>query len=143
MPVRTARAVWTGNLVRGKGTVSVESGLFDAAPYNFRSRFEQGAETNPEELVGAAHASCFSMALSNMLASDGHTPTSVETTARVHITKVGDGFKITLIELETVGDVPGIDAATFQSYAEKAKTGCPVGQALASVEVTLKATFKG
>ncbi|MBN1399686.1 MAG: OsmC family protein [Anaerolineae bacterium] len=143
MPVRTARAVWTGNLVRGKGTVSVESGLFDAAPYNFRSRFEQGAETNPEELIGAAHAGCFSMALSDMLASDGHTPNSVETVAKVHLTKVGDGFRITLIELETVGDVPGIDAATFQSYAERAKTGCPVSNALASVKIELKATFKG
>jgi osmotically inducible protein OsmC len=143
MPVRTAKAAWTGNLVRGQGTVSVESGLFEAAPYNYRSRFEQGAQTNPEELVGAAHAGCFSMALSDMLASDGHTPTSVETTAKVHLNKVSDGFRITLIELETVGDVPGIDAATFQSYAERAKTGCPVSNALAAVEITLKATFKG
>jgi osmotically inducible protein OsmC len=108
-------------------------------PYSFKSRMEDGAGTNPEELIAAAHAGCFSMAFSAMLSGAGHVPDSVKTTAQVHFEKVGEGFSITKIELNTEGAVPGIDEATFQEIAAKAKAGCPVSRALASVEIVLNA----
>ena len=141
MPVRQARGVWRGDLKGGSGTVSVESGLFEG-PYNFRSRFEQGAETNPEELLGAAHAGCFSMAFSADLSAAGFVPNSVSTVAKVHIDPVRGGFKITLIELETIADVPNIDEVKFHEIAAASKVGCPVSQALASVTITLDAKLK-
>ncbi len=107
--------------------------------YSFLSRFESGKGTNPEELIGAAHAGCYSMALSHMLASGGFTPKKVQTTANVSLEKVGDGFKITKIELNMEAQVPGIDNNKFMEFAEKAKTGCPVSQALAATPITLKA----
>jgi osmotically inducible protein OsmC len=114
------------------------SGAFEGS-YSFPSRFEDGPGSNPEELIGAAHAGCFSMALSHMLSEAGHIPDVVHTTAKVHIDKVDDGFKITTIELQAEGKVPGIDEETFQDKAEAAKEGCPVSQALAGVEIRLQA----
>lgn len=141
MITRTASAVWEGNLAKGKGQVKFGSGAFEGA-YSFTSRFGDGSGgTNPEELIGAAHAGCFSMAFSHTLAEAGFTPTRVATKAAVKMDKVGDGFKIVRIELTTEADVPGIDEATFMEYAQAAKTGCPVSQALASVEITLNATL--
>ena len=138
MPVRTAEAEWKGNLSRGSGRMKLGSGAFEGS-YSFVSRFEDGPGSNPEELIGAAHAGCFSMALSHMLSEAGHIPDVVHTTAKVHIDKVGDGFKITSIELVTQGKVPGIDEETFQEKAEAAKEGCPVSQALAGTEIKLEA----
>ena len=141
MITRTASAVWEGNLAKGNGKVKLGSGAFEGA-YAFTSRFGDGSGgTNPEELIGAAHAGCFSMALSHILAEAGFTPTRVATKAAVKMDKVGDGFKIVRIELTTEADVPGIDEATFLEHAQTAKTGCPVSQALASVEITLHATL--
>lgn len=138
MITRTASAVWEGNLAKGSGAMRLGSGAFEGA-YSFTSRFENGAGTNPEELIGAAHAGCFSMALSHMLAEAGFTPTRVATKAAVKIDKVKGGFKIVRIELTTEAEVPGIDEATFLAHANAAKTGCPVSQALASVDITLQA----
>jgi osmotically inducible protein OsmC len=138
MAVRGAEAEWKGNLQGGKGTMKLGSGAFEGS-YSFASRFEDGSGTNPEELIGAAHAGCFSMALSHMLSEAGHIPDAVHTTARVTIDKVGDGFKITSIELNTEGKVPGIDEKTFQEKAQAAKEGCPVSQALAGTDIKLKA----
>jgi len=138
MPVRKADAVWEGDIRGGNGKVSLGSGAFEGR-YSFGSRFEEGAGTNPEELIGAAHAGCFSMALSGGLGRGGHTPKRIATTAKVHIEKVGEGFSITRIELDTQAEVPGIDDATFQEIAKKAKEGCPVSKALAGTEITLNA----
>lgn len=138
MITRTASAVWEGNLVKGEGELRLGSGAFEGA-YSFASRFENGVGTNPEELIGAAHAGCFSMALSGILAQVGFTPTRVATKAAVRMDKVGDGFKIVRIDLTTEAEVPGIDEATFLEHASTAKAGCPVSQALASVEITLTA----
>ena len=138
MPVRTAEAVWQGDLQGGKGSMKFGSGAFDGQ-YSFSSRFEEGTGTNPEELIGAAHAGCFSMALAAGLARAGFTPESVHTTAKVHIDRVDSGFKITLIELDTEAKVPGIDEQTFQEKAEATKTGCPVSQALAATDIKLTA----
>jgi osmotically inducible protein OsmC len=141
MPVRTAEAEWKGNLSQGSGRVKTESGNFEGA-YSFGSRFEEAVGTNPEELVAAAHAGCFSMALSNQLAKAGHEPKSVRTTARVHLVKGADGFSITKIELNCRAQVPGIDKATFSAKADAAKTGCPVSKALSAVEITLDAQLE-
>jgi lipoyl-dependent peroxiredoxin len=138
MPVRNAEATWEGDLKSGKGSMKLGSGAFQGA-YSFATRFGNAPGTNPEELIGAAHAGCFSMALSLMLSQAGHIPTRVHTTAKVTIDKVGDGFKITKIQLNTEGQVPGIDAKTFQDFANKAKTGCPVSQALAATPIELQA----
>lgn len=135
---RTAEARWTGDLKSGKGGIRVGSGAFEG-PYSFTSRFESGSGTNPEELLGAAHAGCFSMALSLALSLAGHAPTSVTTTATVHLRKVGEGFGITGIDLVTRGVVPGITAAEFQRLAEATKTGCIISKALSAVPMTLDA----
>lgn len=135
MAIRESSAIWKGNLAKGKGTMRLGSGAYEGA-YTFASRFEEGPGTNPEELVGAAHAGCFSMFLAALLSKAGHVPTSIATTARVHL---GDGPRITLIELSTVGDVPGIDEKTFIEIAEEAKKGCPVSKALAAVDISLTA----
>jgi len=137
MVIRDSSAVWEGNLVEGKGLMRLGSGAYEGA-YTRASRFENGPGTNPEELIGAAHAGCFSMFLAAILSKAGHTPAQINTTAKVHL---GDGPKITLIELSTIGVVPGIDEATFVDFAEQAKTGCPVSQALASVEMKLTASL--
>jgi lipoyl-dependent peroxiredoxin len=133
MPKRTASAVWNGSLTEGNGTMRMGSGAYEG-PYSFQSRFEEGDGTNPEELIAAAHAGCFSMALSGELGKAGHTVDSVETDATVHIDKAGDGFAIKRIELRTRVSAPGLDETAFQEAAEAAKKGCPVSQALAAVE---------
>ncbi|MBD3367328.1 MAG: OsmC family peroxiredoxin [Candidatus Eisenbacteria bacterium] len=138
MPVRKANAVWQGRLRDGKGTMKFGSGAFEGA-YSFASRFEEGDGTNPEELIGAAHAGCFSMALSLGLEQAGFTPEEISTEAKVHLDKVDDGFKITRIELTTRVKAPGIDEAAFKEQAESAKRGCPVSQALAATEIVLDA----
>src|ERR1700739_1204924 len=131
MAKRTASAVWEGTLREGQGTVKLGSGAF-TGQYSFASRFEEGTGTNPEELIAAAHAGCFSMALSAGLSKGGPTPKRVHTSAAVHFHKVGDGFRITSIDLNTEADVPGIDAAQFQEFAEGAKKNCPVSKALSA-----------
>jgi len=138
MPVRKAKAQWEGDLLKGKGSVELGSGAFKGS-YSFGSRFEEAQGTNPEELIGAAHAGCFSMAFSAILGKAGFAPKSIATEAKVHIDKIGDGFTITKIELITVGQVPGIDQATFLKHANEAKAGCPVSRALTGVEITLDA----
>ena len=138
MPVRTAEAEWKGNLAQGSGRMKTETVSFDGS-YSAGSRFEEAKGTNPEELIAAAHAGCFSMALSAQLSKAGHEPQSVRTTARVHIEKGAEGFSITRIELRTRARVPGVDDATFREKAEAAKTGCPVSKALEAVEIILDA----
>ncbi len=140
MPVRTAQAEWKGDLPTGKGTMKSETGTVDGQ-YSFSSRFEEGTGTNPEELIAAAHSGCYSMALSNILAKAGHTPTSVRTTARVHLGVGEGGAAITKIELVCRADVPGLDEATFLEHANEAKVGCPVSKALAATEITLDAAL--
>lgn len=142
MPVRTSEAVWEGNLQQGKGTVKLGSGAFEGA-YSFSSRFEEGPGTNPEELIGAAHAGCFSMFLAAVLSRGGHTPKRIHTTAKVHIDRVGEGFKITRIELNSEAEVPGIDMKTFQEAAETSKKNCPVSQALAATNIEMQARLVG
>jgi osmotically inducible protein OsmC len=132
-------AAWRGGIKDGKGTISTKSGALKDYPYGFSSRFEGKPGTNPEELIGAAHAACFSMALSLILGNAGHVPTRIRTLARVHIEKAGEGFAITRIELDTEGQVPGIDAAAFRESAEQAKAGCPVSKALAATPISLTA----
>ena len=136
--VRTSEAEWKGSLPEGGGTMKLGSGAYQGA-YSFKSRFESGTGTNPEELIGAAHAGCFSMALSHGLSQAGHTPKRVHTTAKVHLDKAGGGFAITRIELDCEAEVPGIDEATFRQQAETAKTNCPVSKALAGTDITLNA----
>lgn len=135
MPVRESTAIWNGSLTEGKGSMRLASGAYEGE-FTRASRFEEASGTNPEELIGAAIAGCFSMFLSAILSKDEHVPVRISTSAKVHL---GAGPKITLIELATVGEVPGIDEGTFIEYAEKAKQGCPVSQALAAVEKTLTA----
>jgi osmotically inducible protein OsmC len=139
---RKADARWEGNLRDGRGTIRLGSGAFEG-PYSFGTRFENAAGTNPEELLGAAHAGCFTMALSLMLTQAGHPPASLETTATVHLDKVGEGFAITGIDLVTRGKVPGQTQAEFQRLAENAKTNCIVSKALAGVPMKLQATLAG
>lgn len=138
--IRTSKAQWNGSLKEGSGTVALGSGAFEGA-YSFPSRFENGTGTNPEELIAAAHAGCFSMALSAELGKAGFNATRVSTEAKVHLEKGEAGFSITRIDLVTVADVPGIDDATFQTHAQGAKKGCPVSRALSAVEITLDATL--
>ncbi len=137
--IRTAEAEWKGGVPEGAGTVALGSGAFKG-DYGFRSRMGDGVGgTNPEELLGAAHAACFSMALSLALAKAGHAPTRLHTDARVHLEQKGGGFEITLIELVTEAEAPGLDAEKFDELANATKTGCPVSKALAAVKITLDA----
>ena len=135
---RSAEAEWKGSLKEGKGRVKVGSGLFEG-PYSFTSRFENGAGTNPEELIGAAHAGCFSMALAAALGKAGFNPSRIHTTAHVHLDKAGEGFVISKIHLTTEAEAAGIDEAEFQKHAEATKKTCPVSKALASVPIELDA----
>jgi osmotically inducible protein OsmC len=141
MPTRRSEARWEGRLRDGKGTMKFGSGAFEGQ-YSFASRFEQGKGTNPEELIGAAHAGCFSMALSGALEKAGHVPEWIETTAAVSVEKVGDGFTITKSELSTRAKVPGLDRDAFVDLARQAKAGCPVSRALTGVEITLRAELE-
>jgi osmotically inducible protein OsmC len=140
MVVRTSTAEWHGPVPEGGGIVSLGSGAFEG-PYSFGSRFEDAAGTNPEELLGAAHASCFSMALALLLTQAGFKPTRIRTRANVAMARGADGFAITRIELATEGEVPGMDAPAFASHAEIAKSNCPVSKALAAVDISLTANL--
>jgi osmotically inducible protein OsmC len=142
MPVRSAKAEWRGDLKHGKGTLETETGAASGA-YSFSSRFEEGTGTNPEELIAAAHAACFSMALSGLLGGAGHEPESVRTTAQVHVERGDGGFSITRIHLVCRATVPGLDEKAFAEHAEAAKAGCPVSKALAAVDITLDAALEG
>ena len=137
---RSASAVWSGGLKDGEGTVSAESGALSGVPYNFTKRFESEKGTNPEELIAAAHAGCFSMALSATLEKEGHPVTRIETRAAVTVETVDGAAKVTRSALDVRGKVPGIDQATFQAAAESAKQNCPVSKALqGNVEITMEA----
>jgi osmotically inducible protein OsmC len=138
MATRTGSAVWEGTLKQGKGNMKLGSGAFDG-PYSFSSRFEEGKGTNPEELIGAAEAGCFSMALAFNLEKAGHPAKRVSTTASVKLEPAEGGFKITAIDLQTEADVPGIDDAKFQEQAELTKKTCPVSLALAGTQINLEA----
>ena len=139
MATRNGSAEWKGDLKGGAGTVKVGDGVFEGQ-YSFSSRFEEGEGTNPEELIAAAHASCFAMALSLILGEQGHPPDSVQARAAVHLRNVDGLPTIARIDLETEGSVPGIDEDAFRSYAEKAKAGCVVSRALSGVpEINLDA----
>ena len=138
MAVRNADAEWSGGLKDGKGEMELGSGAFKG-PFSFKSRMEEGTGTNPEELIGAAHAGCYSMQFSAMLEHAGFPPDKIHTAAKVNFGPVDGGFAITKIELTTEGNVPGIDAAKFEELAQAAKTACPVSKALAGTEITLNA----
>jgi len=140
MPGRTSQAVWKGDLQGGSGSLKLGSGAYDGQ-YSFKSRFEDGTGTNPEELLGAAHAGCFSMALAAALSRQGFKVNSVSTTATVNLEKGESGFSIARIDLVTKGDVEGIDEAKFKEAAETAKSGCIVSRALASVPMTIDASL--
>jgi lipoyl-dependent peroxiredoxin len=143
MPARTANARWEGGLKDGKGNMRLGGGAFEGQ-YSFSSRFEEGVGTNPEELIAAAHAGCFSMAFSAGLEKAGFSPNSVETEAKVHLSPAdGGGFRISRIDLVTNADVPNIEEDAFQQAAQAAKEGCPVSKALAAVEITVSATLAG
>lgn len=139
MTTRKSSAEWNGSLKEGKGSMRLGSGAYEG-PFTFASRFESGPGTNPEELIGAAQAGCYSMFLSALLDKAGTPPKSVRTTATVHL---GEGPTINLIELDTIADVPGVTEAAFLEHAEAAKKGCPVSKALAGPEIRLKARLGG
>ena len=139
---RTGSAVWLGGIRDGMGTVSTESGVLDGAQYSFATRFEDGKGTNPEELLAAAHAGCFSMALSKQLGDAGLTAESINTTAAVRLEKTDAGFSITKVHLDVTARVPGADAAAFETAANNAKAGCPVSR-LFNAEITLDAKLEG
>ena len=136
--IKKGSAVWKGGLKEGGGTISSESGVLKNAPYGFKARFEDGPGTNPEELIGAAHAACFSMALSVGLGAAGFTAESIQTEAAVRLEKVGDGFAITHSDLVCVARIPNIDDKTFQQIAEQTKSGCPVSKVL-NAKISLSA----
>lgn len=138
MPVRQSSAVWKGSLKEGKGTIKLGSGAFEGQ-YSFGTRFENGTGTNPEELIAAAHAGCFSMALSAGLGKAGITPDSIQTTAKVHLEKQETGFSITRIDLVCEAKIPNTDPATFKKHAEDAKANCPVSKVLAGAKISLEA----
>lgn len=141
MKVREAEAEWNGNLVDGNGKMKLGSGAFEGK-YSFASRFEEGSGTNPEELIGAAHAGCFSMALSNILEEEGYSPERIETNAKVSLDEVEGDYAITGIELITEGSVPDITERDFREKAELAKDNCPVSVALAGTDISLEASLK-
>jgi len=141
MPVRTSSATWEGNLEDGHGSMRVGSGAYEG-PYSFRSRFKHGDGTNPEELIAAAHAGCFSMALAADLTQAGYAPRRIQTQANVHLDRSGDGFAITNIDLQTEAKVPGLEDAAFRDYAEKTKANCPVSKALTAIKIHLTARLK-
>lgn len=141
MPTSKAKAKWEGKLKNGRGTIETQSGVLSDVTYTFATRFENATGTNPEELIGAAHAGCFSMALTHLLEEAGYEPKSVETAAEVQIEQTGGDFTITRISLTCQADVPGIEDDKFQEVANMAKTGCPVSKALAGPEIELAASL--
>jgi len=141
MAVRTASASWDGSLKEGKGSMRLGSGAWEG-PFSFSTRFEDAKGTNPEELIGAALAGCFSMALGANLGRAGFTPKHIATDAKVHIEKVEGGFGVTKIELTTNAEVPGLDEKTFREQVDATKAGCPISKALKAVEITVQPTLK-
>ena len=139
--IKKASAVWKGSIKEGAGTISTETGVLKDAPYGFKSRFETGQGTNPEELIGAAHAACLSMALSLMLGNEGLTAERIDTHAEVTLEKVGEGFEITASHLNVVAKIPGADQAKFERIANKAKEGCPVSKLL-KAKITMNARLE-
>lgn len=139
--IKKAWAVWKGSLKEGGGTISTETGVLNEAPYGFKARFENGKGTNPEELIGAAHAGCFSMALSLLLGEEGLTPDKIETHAAVTLEQIGNGFEITASHLTVVAKIPGVDQAKFTAIANMAKTGCPVSKLL-KAKITMDAQLQ-
>ena len=139
--IKKASAIWKGGIKDGGGTISTETGVLNDAPYGFKSRFENGKGTNPEELLGAAHAGCFSMALSLILGEAGLTAEKIETHAAVTLEKVADGFAITASHLDVTVKIPGADNTKFQELANKAKAGCPVSKVL-NAKITMNATLE-
>ena len=140
--IKKSEAHWKGGIKEGSGTIKLGSGAFEG-PYGFKSRMSsESSETNPEELIGAAHAGCFSMALSGLLTKAGHPPTDIFTTAGVHLATEGDGFVISQIDLETSAIVPGLSEEEFLKYADIAKKTCPISKALAAVKIEFKANLK-
>jgi lipoyl-dependent peroxiredoxin len=139
--IRKAWAVWKGSIKEGSGTMSTETGVLSEAPYGFKSRFEAGQGTNPEELIGAAHAGCFSMALSSMLGQAGLTAQKIETQAAITLEKFPDGFAVTASHLTVVASVPGADQAKFAEIADRAKAGCPVSKLL-NAKITMDARLE-
>ena len=137
---KSASAHWEGSLKEGKGTISTESGALKANPYGFNTRFEDQPGTNPEELIGAAHAGCFSMAFSMLLGEAGYTPSSIDTKAEVTLSKQDDGFAVTAVALTMNATIPGIDQKTFDDIAGKAKQGCPISKLL-NADISLKASL--
>ena len=142
MTVKKAWAVWRGGIKDGGGTISTETGVLKEAPYGFKSRFEDGPGTNPEELIGAAHAGCFSMALSLMLGEAGLKPEQIDTHAAITLEKSADGFEITASHLTVVARIPGANQAKFEEIANKAKAGCPVSKVL-NANITMDARLEG
>jgi osmotically inducible protein OsmC len=142
MPVRKANAEWKGTLKEGSGNMKVGSGAFEV-PFSFSTRFEEKPGTNPEELIGAAHAGCYSMFLSGLLSGEGLNPTSIRTTATVHLGTVDGAPTVTNIDLVCEAEVPGVSEADFQKQAESAKANCPISKVLAGAEISLKATLVG
>ncbi len=140
--IRKASAVWNGSLKEGKGTISTDSGVLSKTNYSFSTRFENGIGTNPEELIAAAHAGCFTMALSAQLGNAGITPESLETTAAVTLEKLDAGFTITKVHLDVTGRIPGADKAKFEKAAQDAKAGCPISRLL-KAEITMTARLSG
>ncbi|HEY0231613.1 MAG TPA: OsmC family protein [Dokdonella sp.] len=139
---KSASVVWQGSIKEGQGLISTQTGVLEDAPYGFKSRFEDGPGTNPEELLGAAHAACFSMALSLMLGQNGLTPERIDTKAEISLEKVGDGFEITASHLTVLARIPGTDADTFARIAAQAKEGCPVSKVL-KAKITMDARLDG
>ena len=140
---RIANASWQGDLPDGGGRIGVGSGAYEG-PFTLRARVDDvERSTNPEELIGAAHAGCFTMSLANLLSESGHPPADLNTTARVRLEQLDTGFTITKIELQTAGEVPGVDADAFAKLAQQAKDTCPVSRALAGTEITLEARLAG
>jgi len=137
MPTRRGNAKWQGNLPDGNGTISVESGVLEDIQYSFKSRFQEGKGTNPEELIAGAHAGCFSMALAHALAIDNYKPESIKTDTEVILVKIGDGFEIQKIILNTIAKIPNIAQNKFVEYANEAKVNCPVSKALKAVDIEL------
>lgn len=138
---KSASAHWEGDLQNGKGTISTESGVLKDSPYGFRTRFEDAPGTNPEELIGAAHAGCFSMAFSMLLGQENYTPDSIDTKAVVTLEKQDDGFAVTQVHLDMRARIPGIDQSKFEEIANKAKAGCPISKLL-KVEISLNARLE-
>lgn len=139
--IKKASAIWKGGIKDGGGTISTETGVLNNAPYGFKSRFENGKGTNPEELLGAAHAGCFSMALSLILGEAGMTAEKIETHAAVTLEKIGEGFSITSSHLDVTAKIPGADPAKFQEAANKAKAGCPLSKVL-NAKITMNAKLE-